>query len=161
MNTCKCASCWTGEWLYAGKRVTSDKFEIWNSLRLETVSPSSKKSRPLAQLCTSGVPGFGLTFSSFLKCSLGPGATGNVSAPWMGSSQGDRSTVQQGLSKIEWNWATRMVLTGRLWVTQIVYRDRDWQKKKKKKFAQVSNAQGVALAGDTNLEIICHEKSWN
>lgn len=35
------------------------------------------------------------------------------------------------LFKIEWNWVTRMVLTGRLWVTQIVYRDRDWQKKKK------------------------------
>lgn len=37
-----------------------------------------------------------------------------------------------------------MVLTGRLWMTQIVYRDRLAKTKKQKKFAQVSNAQGVA-----------------
>lgn len=45
-----------------------------------------------------------------------------------------------------------MVLTDRLLVTQIVCRARDWEKK----FAQVSNALGVALTGDRNLEIVCH-----
>ena len=139
-------------------------WQVWNleqSLRLETVSSSSKKSRPLAQPCASGVPGFGLTFSSFLKYPLGPGTTANVSAPWMGSSQGDRSTVQQGLSFSrfseiglpEWCWQADYGWLRLFIETEIG--------KKKKKFAQVSNAQGVALAGNTNLEIVCHEKSWN
>lgn len=51
------------------------------------------------------------------------------------------------------NGADRMLLG----VTQIVDRDRDWQKT----FAQVPNALGVALARDTSLEIVYSEKSWN
>ena len=135
MNMCKCARGWTGRWLYAGKWVTSDKFEIWNrgwGWRQCPLCPRKQSTGPA--LCLR-CPRLWIDFVQLFK--LPSVAWDNWKCQYMMDRVIPRGSLHSPAGcfffKTEWNWAIIMVLTGRLWVTQIVYRDRDWQKQKNKK----------------------------
>lgn len=119
---------WTGWWLYAGKWVNSNKFEIWK----RDWGWGHYFRRPGQAGCWPSPVPQGPWILDWL-CSAFLGApletTGNVSAPRMGHPKRttwlpSRIFPFSGLC----NWATIMVLAGWFGVTQIVYRDRDWHK---------------------------------
>lgn len=136
--------------LGSGWLLTSLKFgtEVgaWDSISLDQAKQATG--------CASGTLDFRWTFSSCSKCFSGAWDS------WKSQCANARVIPRGPLHcparffffRVVFNWTTRTVLTDWLWVTQIVYSDRDWHKI----FAQFPNALRVALAVDTNLEIVCY-----